>query len=60
MEIGVIGAGVTGLATASELSKIGHRVTIIERDETPMPNTCEEAFFGIVVAHRKLGIPTRF
>ena len=45
MEIGVIGAGVTGLATALELSKIGHRVTIIERDETPMPNTSEEAFF---------------
>ena len=45
MEVGVIGAGVTGLATALELSKAGHHVTVIERDNTPMPPTCEEAFF---------------
>ena len=44
MKFGVIGAGVTGLATALELSKVGHDVTIIERDKTPMPKTHDEAF----------------
>ena len=44
MKFAVIGAGVTGLATALELSKSGHNVTIIERDQTPMPKTCDEAF----------------
>ena len=44
MKFGVIGAGVTGLATALELSKAGHDVTIIERDQTPMPKTHDEAF----------------
>ncbi|MED5229827.1 MAG: FAD-dependent oxidoreductase [Actinomycetota bacterium] len=45
MKFGVIGAGVTGLATALELSKAGHDVTIIERDQTPMPKTHDEAFY---------------
>jgi len=31
MEIGIIGAGITGLTAAYELSKAGHRVTIFER-----------------------------
>ena len=44
MKFGVVGAGVTGLATALELSKYGHSVTIIERDQTPMPETYDEAF----------------
>ena len=44
MKFGVVGAGVTGLATALELSKNGHSVTIIERDQTPMPETYDEAF----------------
>ena len=44
MEVGVIGAGVTGLGTALELSKAGHRITIIERDQTPMPESSETAF----------------
>lgn len=45
VKVGVIGAGVTGLAATLELSKAGHHVTVIERDKTPMPETCEEAFF---------------
>src|SRR5688572_16877693 len=40
----VIGAGVGGLAAALALSRSGHRVTIIERDDTPMPDNVEAAF----------------
>lgn len=35
MHIGIIGAGFTGLAAGYELTKQGHRVTIIERDDQP-------------------------
>lgn len=40
----VIGAGVGGLGTALALSRAGHRVTVLERDSTPMPATADEAF----------------
>lgn len=40
----VVGGGVSGLATALTLSRQGHRVTVIERDDTPMPKTAEAAF----------------
>ena len=40
----VIGAGVAGLGTALALSRQGHRVTIIERDATPMPTDADAAF----------------
>jgi 2-polyprenyl-6-methoxyphenol hydroxylase-like FAD-dependent oxidoreductase len=40
----VIGAGVAGLGTALALSRQGHRVTMLERDATPMPGTADEAF----------------
>ncbi len=40
----VIGAGIAGLGTALALSRLGHRVTIIERDATPMPANAEAAF----------------
>lgn len=40
----VIGAGVGGLGTALTLSRQGHRVTLLERDTTPMPASTDEAF----------------
>jgi 2-polyprenyl-6-methoxyphenol hydroxylase-like FAD-dependent oxidoreductase len=40
----VIGGGVAGLATALQLGRAGHDVTVIERDDTPMPATADEAF----------------
>ena len=40
----VVGAGIGGLGTALALSRAGHRVTIVERDDTPMPADAEAAF----------------
>jgi 2-polyprenyl-6-methoxyphenol hydroxylase-like FAD-dependent oxidoreductase len=44
MRVIVIGGGVAGLATAVQLGRAGHDVTVIERDDTPMPETADEAF----------------
>ena len=35
MTVGVIGSGPAGLAVAAELNKLGHEVTVYERDEGP-------------------------
>ena len=56
MKFGVVGAGVTGLATALELSKNGHSVTIIERDQHPCPKHMMRRFSGIGAVLRRLGI----
>jgi 2-polyprenyl-6-methoxyphenol hydroxylase-like FAD-dependent oxidoreductase len=40
----VVGAGVGGLGTALALARAGHRVTVLERDATPMPHDPDEAF----------------
>ncbi|HWE58020.1 MAG TPA: FAD-dependent oxidoreductase [Acidimicrobiales bacterium] len=40
----VVGAGIGGLGSALALARSGHRVTIIERDDTPMPADIEGAF----------------
>jgi 2-polyprenyl-6-methoxyphenol hydroxylase-like FAD-dependent oxidoreductase len=40
----VVGGGVAGLGTALSLARTGHRVTILERDDTPMPPTADAAF----------------
>lgn len=44
MHVVVVGGGVSGLSSALALSRQGHRVTVIERDDTPMPSTADEAF----------------
>ena len=44
MNVIVIGGGVAGLAAALQLGRAGHVVTVIERDDTPMPATADEAF----------------
>jgi 2-polyprenyl-6-methoxyphenol hydroxylase-like FAD-dependent oxidoreductase len=40
----VVGGSVTGLGAALALSNDGHRVTVLERDATPMPASHVEAF----------------
>ncbi len=44
MNVVVIGGGVAGLASAVRLGRAGHDVTVIERDDTPMPETADQAF----------------
>ncbi len=44
MKVVVVGGGVSGLATALLLGRAGHEITVIERDDTPMPATADEAF----------------
>ena len=40
----VIGGGLTGLATALMVAKLGHDVTVLERDPAPPPRTPGEAW----------------
>jgi glycine/D-amino acid oxidase-like deaminating enzyme len=40
----VVGAGVAGLGTALCASRSGHRVTLVERDDTPLPPDPDGAF----------------
>jgi 2-polyprenyl-6-methoxyphenol hydroxylase-like FAD-dependent oxidoreductase len=40
----VVGAGVSGLGAALVLARQGRRVTVVERDDTPMPDSADEAF----------------
>jgi 2-polyprenyl-6-methoxyphenol hydroxylase-like FAD-dependent oxidoreductase len=44
MHVVVVGGGVSGLSSALALARQGHRVTVVERDDTPMPSTADEAF----------------
>ena len=45
MDVLVVGGGVSGLSTALKLSRRGHSVTVLERDDTPMPDSADQAFF---------------
>ena len=44
MDIVVVGAGVAGLATALCAGRAGHHVTLVERDDTPLPPSPADAF----------------
>ncbi|HWS47114.1 MAG TPA: FAD-dependent oxidoreductase, partial [Acidimicrobiia bacterium] len=44
MRIVVVGGGIAGLATALAAARAGHGVTILERDDTPMPADADAAF----------------
>ena len=44
MQITVVGGGVAGLSAALKLGRLGHAVTLIERDRTAMPETADAAF----------------
>ena len=43
-EVIVVGGGVSGLGTALALARAGNRITVVERDNTPMPDSADEAF----------------
>jgi 2-polyprenyl-6-methoxyphenol hydroxylase-like FAD-dependent oxidoreductase len=40
----VVGGGMAGLGSALALARDGHAVTIVERDDTPMPASPDDAF----------------
>lgn len=44
MHVVVVGGGVAGLGSALVLARQGHQVTVVERDDTPMPTSADEAF----------------
>ena len=44
MRIAVVGGGIGGLGTALACARDGHQVTILERDDTPMPADANSAF----------------
>ncbi|MGH9246557.1 MAG: FAD-dependent oxidoreductase [Acidimicrobiales bacterium] len=44
LRVVVIGAGVAGLGSALALARDGHEVTVLERDDAPMPTDPEDAF----------------
>ena len=44
MQVIVVGGGVSGLGSALVLARHGHDVTVVERDDTPMPSSADDAF----------------
>ena len=44
MRIIVVGGGIAGLGTALACARAGHEVTVLERDDTPMPPDADAAF----------------
>jgi len=43
-EVIVVGGGIAGLGAALALSRSGHRVTVLEKDATPLPDSAVQAF----------------
>lgn len=43
-EVLVVGAGICGLGTALLLARDGHRVTVLERDDSPIPESPQNAW----------------
>jgi 2-polyprenyl-6-methoxyphenol hydroxylase-like FAD-dependent oxidoreductase len=44
LRIIVVGGGIAGLGTALACARAGHAVTVLERDDTPMPPDADTAF----------------
>jgi 2-polyprenyl-6-methoxyphenol hydroxylase-like FAD-dependent oxidoreductase len=44
----VVGAGICGLGTALLLARDGHRVTVLEKDSAPVPESLDECWEGWV------------
>jgi 2-polyprenyl-6-methoxyphenol hydroxylase-like FAD-dependent oxidoreductase len=44
MRVVVVGGGIAGLGTALACARVGHDITVLERDDTPMPGNADEAF----------------
>lgn len=44
MHVTVVGGGVAGLSSALALARQGHDITVVERDDTPMPPSADTAF----------------
>jgi 2-polyprenyl-6-methoxyphenol hydroxylase-like FAD-dependent oxidoreductase len=42
--IAIVGGGMAGLLAALVLARDGHRITVLERDDTDVPETADEAF----------------
>jgi 2-polyprenyl-6-methoxyphenol hydroxylase-like FAD-dependent oxidoreductase len=44
LDVIIVGGGISGLSTALKLSRAGHHITVLERDDTPMPESADAAF----------------
>jgi oxygen-dependent protoporphyrinogen oxidase len=51
VDVAVIGAGVSGLATAQELARRGHRVAVLERQVRAGGNAISERIGGFLMEH---------